>query len=106
MARQQGNNALHRRFIGRFARNGTHPAASKRNTRSHRGHHRRLQGHRPGHGRGIRPQGSRLILVARDAQAIEAVAQDCRDLGAEALAIAADVTDAMAIAEVAQQAAD
>lgn len=51
-------------------------------------------------------KGARLVLVARDAEAIEAVAQDCRDLGAEALALAADVTDAMAIAEVAQQAAD
>ncbi|WEF25913.1 SDR family oxidoreductase [Paracoccus sp. S3-43] len=51
-------------------------------------------------------KGARLVLVARNAEAIEAVAQDCRDLGAKAMAIAADVTDAMAIAEVAQQAAD
>ncbi|WP_347138268.1 SDR family oxidoreductase [Paracoccus sp. SSK6] len=51
-------------------------------------------------------QGARLVLVARDGGATEAVAQDCRDLGADALAIAADITDAMAITEVVQQAAD
>lgn len=51
-------------------------------------------------------QGARLVLVARDGDATEAVARDCRDLDAEALAVAADITDAMAVAEVAQQAAD
>ncbi len=51
-------------------------------------------------------KGARLVLVARDADAIEAVAQDCRDLGAESMAIAADITDAVAVAEVAQRAAD
>ena len=51
-------------------------------------------------------QGARLVLVARDPDAIKEVAQECRDLGAEALALAADVTDAIAMTEVAQKAAE
>jgi short-subunit dehydrogenase len=51
-------------------------------------------------------QGARLILVARDAEAIEAVAGECRELGAEALSIAADVTKAAEIGEVARRAAE
>jgi len=51
-------------------------------------------------------QGARLVLVARDLGAIEEVADGCRDLGAETLALAADVTDAMAMTEVARQAAE
>ncbi|MCZ0960919.1 SDR family oxidoreductase [Paracoccus benzoatiresistens] len=51
-------------------------------------------------------EGARLVLVARDPDAIEEVADGCRDLGAETLAIAADVTDAVAMTEVAQQAAE
>ncbi|WP_103174872.1 SDR family oxidoreductase [Paracoccus sp. SY] len=49
-------------------------------------------------------QGACLVVVARDRDTIEAVAQDCRDLGARAIAIAADVTDASAMAEVAREA--
>lgn len=49
-------------------------------------------------------QGASLVLVARDRDAIEAVAQDCRDLGARAMAVAGDVTDASAMADVARQA--
>jgi short-subunit dehydrogenase len=51
-------------------------------------------------------QGARLVLVARDRDAIEEAADGCRDLGAETLAIAADVTDAVAMSEVALQAAE
>lgn len=51
-------------------------------------------------------QSARLVLVARDREAIEAVAQNCRGQGGRALAIAADVTDAAAMADVAQQAVE
>ncbi|MDQ1902157.1 SDR family oxidoreductase [Paracoccus sp. WLY502] len=51
-------------------------------------------------------QGARLVLVARDHEAIEEVAQTCRDIGGKTLAIAADVTDAAAMADVARQAAE
>ncbi|WP_207099416.1 SDR family oxidoreductase [Paracoccus shandongensis] len=50
--------------------------------------------------------GARLVLVARDQGALDAVADTCRDLGAGTLALAADVTDALAMAEVARQATD
>ena len=41
----------------------------------------------------LSPQRPRLVLAARDAAALEAVAAECRALGAEALAVPTDVAD-------------
>lgn len=48
--------------------------------------------------------GCRLTLAARDLAAVEAVAGRCRALGAAALAVQADVTDADEVEELASQA--
>lgn len=42
---------------------------------------------------GFAREGARLVLAARDPQALEAVAQRCRRLGGEAVAVAIDATD-------------
>ena len=41
----------------------------------------------------LAPQRPRLVLAARDRQALEAVAGECRALGAEALVVTCDVSD-------------
>ena len=41
----------------------------------------------------LSPQRPRLVLAARDAEALAAVARDCEALGAEALAVPTDVSD-------------
>ena len=41
----------------------------------------------------LAPQRPRLVLAARDAAALEAVASECRQRGAEALVVETDVTD-------------
>ena len=48
-------------------------------------------------------RGARLVLAARGAEALERVANECRDLGAEtAVAVPTDVTDADAVRHLAQ----
>ncbi|AFL54009.1 short-subunit dehydrogenase [Sinorhizobium fredii] len=49
-------------------------------------------------------QGSRLVLAARDAVALQKVARTCRDLGAAVLVVPTDVTDADAVRDLARKA--
>ncbi len=49
-------------------------------------------------------QGSRLVIAARDLDALEAVAEDCRRMGGQAIAVEADVTDPAAVKRLAEQA--
>jgi len=49
-------------------------------------------------------RGARVALAARRAELIEEVARECRDLGADAIAVPTDVTDATAVAELADEA--
>ncbi|PDT80036.1 SDR family oxidoreductase [Sinorhizobium sp. BJ1] len=49
-------------------------------------------------------QGSRLVLAARDAVALQKVARTCRDLGAAVLVVPTDVTDADAVRDLAGKA--
>ncbi|MQW87254.1 SDR family oxidoreductase [Sinorhizobium saheli] len=49
-------------------------------------------------------RGSKLVLVARDAGALQAVAKSCRELGAEVLVAPTDVTDSDAVRRVADKA--
>jgi len=49
-------------------------------------------------------QGSRLVLAARDLDALSAVAKQCRRLGGEAIAVETDVTDANAVKRLAERA--
>ena len=50
-------------------------------------------------------RGARLVLAARGAEALERVANECRDLGAEtAVAVPTDVTDADAVRHLARRA--
>ena len=49
-------------------------------------------------------QGSRLVIAARDLDALNAVAEDCRRMGSEAIAVEADVTDAEAVKRLAERA--
>lgn len=49
-------------------------------------------------------QGSRLVLAARNADALEKVAVECRRRGAEVLTVATDVTDASAVKKLAERA--
>lgn len=49
-------------------------------------------------------EGAALILAARSAPALETVAQECHRLGAEALAVPTDATDADAVRALAEQA--
>lgn len=51
-------------------------------------------------------RGARLVLAARDAQALELVAEECARLGGEALAAAADVTKEAEVRELARRAAE
>jgi short-subunit dehydrogenase len=48
--------------------------------------------------------GARLVLAARGAEALEEVATRCRSLGAEAIAVPTDVTDAEAVERLAERA--
>jgi short-subunit dehydrogenase len=48
--------------------------------------------------------GARIVLAARRAELIEEVARECQYVGAQAIAIATDVTDATAVADLAQAA--
>ncbi|MFC0341424.1 SDR family oxidoreductase [Paracoccus niistensis] len=50
--------------------------------------------------------GARLVIAARDAAALEEVADRCRQLGAEALVVPTDVTQADEVAELARRALD
>lgn len=50
--------------------------------------------------------GARLVIAARDAAALEEVADRCRQLGAEALVVPTDVTQADEVAELARCALD
>jgi short-subunit dehydrogenase len=49
-------------------------------------------------------QGSRLVLAARDLDALNAVAVHCQRLGSEAIAVETDVTDAAAVRRLAERA--
>ncbi|APG86011.1 SDR family oxidoreductase [Sinorhizobium americanum] len=49
-------------------------------------------------------RGSKLVLAARDAVALQRVARTCRDLGAAVLVVPTDVTDADAVKELAAKA--
>ncbi|MBP2234711.1 short-subunit dehydrogenase [Sinorhizobium kostiense] len=49
-------------------------------------------------------QGSRLVLAARDAAALQSVAKTCRELGAEVLVAPTDVTNADAVKNLAKKA--
>jgi short-subunit dehydrogenase len=49
-------------------------------------------------------EGASLVLAARDAKALEAVAKSCRDAGGHALVVATDVGDAAAVRRLAQEA--
>lgn len=49
-------------------------------------------------------RGARLVLAARDPEALERVADICRQFGAHAVAVPTDVTDAAAVKELAAQA--
>ncbi|MFC3609132.1 SDR family oxidoreductase [Stutzerimonas tarimensis] len=46
-------------------------------------------------------QGARLVLAARDAEALEEVAAECRQLGAEALAMPTDMTQSESVEQLA-----
>jgi short-subunit dehydrogenase len=48
--------------------------------------------------------GARVALAARRTELIEEVARECRDLGGEAIAVTTDVTDAAAVADLAEAA--
>ncbi|MDK1490831.1 SDR family oxidoreductase [Sinorhizobium sp. 7-81] len=49
-------------------------------------------------------RGSKLVLAARDAAALQRVAKTCREMGAEVLVVPTDVTDADAVRELARKA--
>jgi short-subunit dehydrogenase len=49
-------------------------------------------------------RGAQVALAARRVDLIEEVARECRDLGAQAIAVRTDVTDAVAVDELAQAA--
>ncbi len=49
-------------------------------------------------------RGSKLVLAARDAAALQLVARTCRDLGAEVLVVPTDVTNADAVKDLARKA--
>jgi len=49
-------------------------------------------------------RGAALVLVARAAKELAAAAEECRELGAEAVAVPADVTDEDAVRQVAREA--
>jgi short-subunit dehydrogenase len=49
-------------------------------------------------------QGSRLVIAARDLDALNAVAEHCRRIGSEAIAVETDVTDADAVKRLAETA--
>ena len=49
-------------------------------------------------------RGARLVLASRDALALETVAERCRCLGGEAMAVPADVTDPAAVQRLAERA--
>ena len=51
-------------------------------------------------------QGARLVIAARDADALERVASRCRQLGAEAVAVPSDVTRADEVAALARRAVE
>lgn len=51
-------------------------------------------------------RGSHLVLAARNEQALEEVAAECRRLGARAVAVPTDVSDAAAVTRLAAAAAD
>ena len=51
-------------------------------------------------------EGAQLVLAARDANALEAVAERCRQIGARALGVATDVTDPGAVKRLAERALD
>ncbi|PVE24545.1 short chain dehydrogenase [Microvirga sp. KLBC 81] len=54
--------------------------------------------------RAFAQRGAHVTLAARRAELLEEVARECRDLGGEAIAVPADVTDAEAVAELAEEA--
>lgn len=51
-------------------------------------------------------RGAKLVLASRNAEALEQVAERCRNLGGEALVAPTDVTDAEAVARLAARARD
>lgn len=51
-------------------------------------------------------KGSRLVLAARNLPALERVAETCRTMGGEAVAVQTDVTDPQAVKALAQRALD
>src|SRR5690606_19847594 len=50
-------------------------------------------------------EGSRLVIAARNGDALEAVAQSCRRIGSDVLVVPTDVTDAEAVRALACKAA-
>src|SRR3546814_13530247 len=51
-------------------------------------------------------RGAKLVLAARDGEALEAVAERCRRAGAEVLTVPLDIADAEAVRQLAQSARD
>jgi NADP-dependent 3-hydroxy acid dehydrogenase YdfG len=49
-------------------------------------------------------RGARLVLAARDAAALEGVANECKELGSTAIVVPTDVTDARAVRDLAESA--
>lgn len=54
----------------------------------------------------LAPLGARLVLAARGVPALERAATDCRELGAEVLAVPTDVSDESAVAALAAEAVE
>jgi short-subunit dehydrogenase len=54
--------------------------------------------------RALANRGAALVLTARDREALDEVSEECRKLGADTLAVPADVTDAQAVRAVAHAA--
>lgn len=50
--------------------------------------------------------GSHVVLAARGRKALEETAQECRDLGAKAIAVPTDTTDATAVEALARRAVE
>ncbi|HZH09260.1 MAG TPA: SDR family oxidoreductase [Microvirga sp.] len=54
--------------------------------------------------RAFAQRGAQVVVAARRAELIDEVARECRDLGGDAVAVPTDVTDAAAVAELAEEA--
>ena len=68
-----------------------------RNTERGRRDYRCFQRYRRGYRTGLCEQGARLVLAARNLQALQTVANECERLGAEAIVVRTDVTNPSAV---------